>query len=176
MKKIFKATALLAGMAATGGIMAATDGVVSDTASTGTLEIDVTVNDAVRISGLADINATFDGTNDIDVSRTACVYRNATGGNYAITGHGDGAGQAFTIDDSGAGGSTVVPYQVFWNGSATALTANSQVTGLSGAHETSITCGGTPNSTVRVLIGATDLLSAPATTLLGTLTLIVAPQ
>ncbi len=171
MKKVLKSTTLVAGMLITGGALAATDGVVGST-STGTLDIEVTVADAVRISGLTDITASFDGTNDIVETSDACIYRNAAGGNYAITATGDGAGGAFTIGD----GTTDIPYEVRWDGSATAMTSGTQLTGLSGADETSTSCGGTPNASVEVTILAADLLTVPQTTLDGTLTLVVAPE
>ena len=175
MKDVLRISAFVASMAASSGLMAATDGVV-DSTSTGTLDITVSVADAVRISGLTDIVAAFDGTNDIVETSDACIYRNAAGGNYAVTATGSGAANAFTIDDSGTGGTTVIPYEVRWNGSATAMTAGNQLTGQTGAHETSTTCAGTPNATVEVTISATDLLTAPQTSLTGTLTLVVAPE
>ena len=175
MKNILKTAAFVTGVIVTGSAIAATDGVVGAT-STGTLEIQVSVADAVRISGLTDITAAFDGTNDIVESRGACIYRNEAGGEYGITATGSGGSGAFTIDDSLSGGTTVIPYEVRWNGSATAMTSGTALTGLTGAHETSANCGGTTNTTVEVTVLATDLLTAPQTTLNGTLTLVVAPE
>ena len=62
-------------MMTSGAVIAATQGSVGGI-STGSVNINVTVNDEVQISGLTDIpTATFDGVNDIQDSVTACVYR-----------------------------------------------------------------------------------------------------
>lgn len=174
MKKLIFATALITSMSVSGIAMAATDGNVGGT-SVGTLDIDVTVNDAVRISGLSDLIATFDGTNDVVENSTACIYRNGTG-NYNITARGDGPGFAFEIDDTV---NPAVPYTVTWDdgsGPISNLTPNVTATGQVNAHQTLDDCGGGSNATVEVTVDAADLLASPSGLLEGTLTLEVAPE
>ena len=175
MKKIVHATALIAGILTTGTALAATDGAVGGI-STGDLTITVTVNDEVRISGLSDVTDVFDGVTDIQGTSTACIYRNGTG-LYAITATGDGAGSAFTIDD---GVNPAVAYTVEWDdrdgGGFGAMATGIQVTGQSGAHATLDDCGGGDTADVRVTVPAANLLASPAGTLIGVLTLEVAPE
>lgn len=154
---------------------AATQGAVGGN-STGTIDVSVQVNDEVRISNLTDISGVFDGTNDVTGTSAACVYRNGTG-LYRLTASGDGIGGAFTLTDGVI--ATPIPYSVSFDdgNGAQSLGAGSPLTGLNGADPTSDTCATTGNNgTVAVSIGATDLLSAPASTYAGTLTLVVAPE
>ncbi|MDW3094790.1 MAG: hypothetical protein R8G33_03870 [Gammaproteobacteria bacterium] len=179
MKNLLKTTALVTGMIATSGLMAATDGVVGGT-SVGTLDIDVTVGDSVRISGLNDLIATFDGTNDIVHNDTACIYRNGTG-LYQITAVGDGgvSGTDFSIDD---GINPAIAYSVNWNdeaipGAGVPVTSGTPVVGQTGADTSSTTCGNTGlNSAVQLTILASDLVGAPSGLLEGTLSITVSPE
>lgn len=155
--------------------LAATQGAVGGN-STGSLDISVEINDEVRISNLTDINATFDGVNDVVETSAACVYRNGTG-LYNVSANGDGAAGAFTLTDGVI--ATPIPYSVsFDDGSgATALSTGVAATGMTGADTASDTCAGTGNNaTIEVTITAADLLPAPAATYVGTLTLVVAPE
>jgi hypothetical protein len=178
MKKLLIASAIAASSVMTAPVFAATDGTVGGT-SIGTLDIDVTIDDAVRISGLNDLIATFDGTNDIIHNDTACIYRNGTG-LYQITAVGDGgvSGTDFSISD----GPTVVAYTVNWNDEATpgagvAVTSGTPVINQTGADTSSSTCGNTgPNSAVQLTILAADLLGAPTGLLEGTLSITVSPE
>ena len=126
MKNFFKTTALVTGMIATSGLMAATDGTLGTT-STGTLEINVDVEDVVMISGLSDIPIAFDntGTGDLTGSSTACIYRNGAG-TYSVNASGDGIASAFTIQNA-APSPTIIAYTVAWDddvaGAATAAPA-----------------------------------------------------
>jgi len=172
--KLVVTTAVLA--LGTTASWAATQGAVGGN-STGTLDITVDVNDEVRISNLTDINGTFDGSNDVVGSSDACVYRNGSG-QYNITASGDGAGNAFTLTDGVI--ATPIPYSVeFDDGTgAVGLTAGVTDTGKVGADPASDTCAttGSNNATVFVTVAAADLLPAPASTYVGTLTLVVAPE
>lgn len=144
--------------------------------STGSIDISVDVNDEVRISNLSDITGVFDGSNDVVGSSNACVYRNGTG-LYNITASGDGAASAFTLTDGVI--ASPIPYSVEYNDGSgpTALGAGVTAAGMAGADQGSDTCATTGNNaTISVTIAAADLLSAPASTYLGTLTLVVAPE
>ena len=183
MKNLTRASLLASALFTSGIGFAATQGTVGAT-STGTLDIDVTVDDQVRISGLSDILIAFDpaGTGDVTGSSTACIYRNGAG-TYSIEATGDGASDAFTIEDSAAT-PTVVPYTVEWDdevggGNAAGVTSGTALTGQSGANTVSDDCsnaGGGANAFVEVTIDRADLLAAPAGTYNGTLTLLVTPE
>ena len=179
MKKLAHATLLATGLLTSGAIIAATDGVVGTT-STGTLDIQVDVDDLVRISGLSDILLTFDatGTGDVIGSSTACIYRNGAG-DYNVTASGSGAASAFTIQN-GAAVPTVIAYTVAWDDAVTgtntsAVTALTPLTGQSGANTVADDCstGGGANAFVEITIPRADLSAAPAGTYNGTLTLVV---
>ncbi len=178
MKKIVQATALAASMLTAGAVIAATDGAVGGI-STGTLDITVTVNDEVRISGLSDVSGIFDGVNDIQGTSSACVYRNGGGatGAYNITATGDGGGGAFTIVD---GPNPPVAYTVEWDdrsgGGFTALATGVALTAQSTTETTTDDCGGGDTADVRVTVPAANLLASPAGSLFGVLTLEVAPE
>ena len=174
MRNVVKTAVLVSAIVTSGTVFAATQGTVGGT-STGDLDITVTVNDAVRISNLTDIVATFDGTNDVVETSAACVYRNGTG-NYQITASGDGAGSAFTITD---GVAAPIPYTVTYDdgSGASAMTSTVALTGQTGGDGTSPVCTGTGNNgTIEVTVTAASLLGAPASTYAGTLTLTVAPE
>ena len=178
MKKLLIASAIAASSVMSVTAFAATQGTVGGT-STGDLEITVNIDDAVRISSLNDLTATFDGTNNVVLSDTACIYRNGTG-LYEITATGDGgSGTDFSITD---GSSTPIAYTVNWNDEAVAglgvpVTSGVAVTGQTGADDSSPTCGTTGlNSAVEVTVLAADLLTAPSSTLAGTLFINVAPE
>ena len=161
--------------------MAATDGVVGAT-STGTLDINVDVEDLVRISALSDIFITFDatGTGDITGSSTACVYRNGAG-TYEVNATGSGAANAFTIQDA-APTPTTVAYTVAWDddvsgAAAAGVTSGTPLTGQTGADTVSDSCAtGGANAFVEITIPRASLVAAPAGTYNGTLTLEIAPE
>ena len=176
MNKFVHATAFAAGIMVSGIAIAANQGSVGGI-STGDLNVEVTINDEVRISGLSDITGAFDGTNDFVGASTVCVYRNGTG-LYAITATGDGGGNAFTITNTGL---PVIPYTVEWDdrsgGGFTSMATGVQLTGQTGADTASDTCGGGgDNADVQVTVDAGDLITSPAGLLIGVLTLEVAPE
>ncbi len=165
---------LIGGVAAAvaSGAYAATDGVPGFT-STGTLDINLQVNDEVRISNLQDILlGTFAGV-DVSGSSGACIYRNSAT-TYQITGTGDGAANAFTLTD----GTSTVPYSVSYTDSAatSSMTSGVALTARDGA-DNDVDCLNTgDNATVDVTVTAADASTLPAGTYAGTLTLVVAPN
>ena len=177
MKKLLIASAIAASSAMSVTAFAASDGDIGGT-STGTLDIEVTIEDSVRISGLSDLVATFDGTNDIVHDDTPCIYRNGTG-LYSIVALGDGGGGT---DFSLGAGVTAIPYTVNWNDVATAgggvpVTSGAPVENQTGADTSSTTCANTgPNSALQLTIAANDLLGAPTGLLQGTLSITVSPE
>ncbi len=181
MRNFLKTTALVSGMIATSGLMAATDGSLGTT-STGTLEINVDVEDIVMISGLSDIPIAFDntGTGDLTGSSTACIYRNGAG-TYSVNASGDGVGSAFTIQNA-APTPTIVAYTVAWDddvaGAATAAVGlGTPLGGQTGANTTETDCStGGANAFVEVTVPRASLTAAPSGTYNGTLTLEIAPE
>ena len=182
MKNFLKTTALITSVLATSGAIAATQGTVGAT-STGTLDISVDVEDLVRISGLSDILLTFDvtGTGDIVGSSTACIYRNGAG-NYTVNATGDGAANAFTIQNA-APVPTPIAYTVAWDDAVTGtaavgVTSGTPLAGQTGANTVSDDCstGGGANAFVEVTVPRASLVAAPAGTYNGTLTLEIAPE
>ena len=181
MKNFIKTTALVTGMIATSGLMAATDGTLGVT-STGTLEIEVEVEDVVMISGLSDILISFDntGTGDLTGSSTACIYRNGAG-TYSVEATGDGTANAFTINN-GTATPTVIAYTVAWDdavaGTATSpVTVGTTLTNQSGANTTETDCNtGGANAFVEITVPRASLAAAPSGTYNGTLTLEIAPE
>lgn len=152
---------------------AATQGTVGFN-STGTVNINLDVNDEVRISNLTDINLGVFAGVDISGSSAACVYRNGTG-NYQLSASGSGAAGAFTLTD----GVSTVPYSVAYDDGTGPLGASSgtAITGRTGGDPTSSTCATTGNNgTVTVTVLATDAAGLSAATYAGILTLTVAPE
>lgn len=158
---------------------AAEDGDLADTASTGRLDVSLTIPGLVQITDLDDIDlGTFDGT-AMSGADDVCVW--ATTPTYTLQAQGDGAAGAFTLRGASPGGGTV-PYTVAWADSAgagagTTLAAGSVLTGLTTSAASADCNGGTnPNATVIIDVGATDLAAVAADTYTGTLTLTVEPE
>jgi hypothetical protein len=156
--------------------MAATQGSLSSSASTGTVLITATVNQLVRISALDDIPlGAYSGTAGLSGSDQLCVYSN-TGG-YTISAHGSGAGSDFLL--VGNSGTATVPYTVQWADAAPAETGNSLSVNTAVSQSVSgvnPTCGGGNNATVIISVSGEALATAPADSYSGTLTLTVAPE
>jgi hypothetical protein len=158
------------------GVFAAEQGDISDTTSTGTLDLTLEVPPLVRISDLEDIDlGTFDGVS-MSGADDVCVW--STTRAYTITASGDGG--SFTLT-GGTSGDTLA-YSVEWAESAGAtsgvqLASGAALTGRT-TTATSASCNGgnTPNAAVIVEVGDGDLAAAPADTYTGTLTLVVAPE
>ncbi len=158
---------------------AAEDGLLADTASTGRLDVTLTIPGLVQISDLDDIDlGTFDG-DAMSGSDDVCVW--ATTPTYTLIAQGDGPAGAFTLSGASPGGATL-PYAVAWADSAgagagTTLAAGTALTGLTTtAIDADCNAGSDPNATVIIDVGATDLAAVAADTYTGTLTLTVEPE
>jgi hypothetical protein len=137
-------------------------------------EVRVGIPDQIRISGLDPIDlGSFDGVSDLEGTDSLCVYRNSGGAVYSLLATGDGAGGAFAVSN----GVAVVPYGVEYDdgGGFTTLASGVPIT-ASGANTVAMDCGGSPNASVRVVVGASDVNAAAPGAYIGTLTLMVAPQ
>lgn len=157
----------------------ATDGTLGST-STGSVSINASVPNRVRISGLSDVTlANVDPAVDASDAQDVCVWSNTSTKGYNITATGSGAANAFTL----AAGASIVPYSVEWSGtsaqtSGTALTTGGALTGLTST-ATNATCSSGPlaSASLIVKIASADLQSMQAATnYTGTLTLVVAPE
>jgi hypothetical protein len=157
-------------------VIAAEQGQISATTSTGRLDVSLEVPALVRISDLDDIAlGAFDGTS-LAGTDSVCVWSTTRG--YTITASGAAAGFELT----GAASGDTLAYSVQWaddagENSGTAMTAGIALTGRA-ANAISPTCNGgnSLNATVIVEVSDTDLAAAPADTYAGTLTLVVAPE
>jgi hypothetical protein len=156
--------------------LGAEQGQISDTQSTGTVDLSLEVPPLVQISELDDIDlgifggAAMAGTDDV------CVWSTTRG--YTLTASGDGGGFNLTGDVT----NTSLAYSVEWaeTGGATSGTSLAAGTGLAGltTSATSPDCnaGTNPTASVIVEVSDTDLGAAPTDTYTGTLTLVVAPE
>jgi len=178
------ANALMIGIVAAAGTMstqalAASQGTPGAT-STGSVNINASVPNRVRISGLTDISLlNQDPTVEAQSAQDVCVWSNTATRGYSITATGSGSGNAFTL----AGGGGTVPYSVEWSGSigqtsGTALTSSSPETGLtSTATQQLCNAGPSASASLIIKISSTDLSTMQAaTTYTGTLTLLVTPE
>ena len=155
---------------------AATQGAPGAT-SQGDLDIEISVNDVVQISNLADVTfPTFTTGDQID-TQGVCVYRNGViDQDYTITASGDGGGSAFTLSGLATPANTV-PYSVDWDdgdGFVNLLTTGTVTMNHSDNGNDDCTVNG-DNVDLRITILAADLAAMPADTYDGTLTLLVAP-
>jgi len=159
---------------------AATQGTPGPT-STGTVTINATITAEVNITNLNDF--TFDATTLRTALNTGaassktdavCVWSNNVDGGYFITATGNGASNAFTLND----GTRTLPYTVNWtgtSGSATALTAGTKSAKFT-SNATAPDCGGATTATLGIGIANAAIATMEATTTYtGVLTLLVSP-
>lgn len=111
-KSLLLAAAALAVMAS-GTANAATDGSLSGTSSTGTLDVNVTVDEMVRVSGLDDLTLTIDAATiasnfgSTSAISNFCVFSNVDAlGTYNVTvggNAGDGLGNPYGLTGTSTG-------------------------------------------------------------------------
>lgn len=173
--------ALLTGGLLSGTADAATQGSLGAT-STGTVVINASVPQQVRISNLADVN--FTNANpavNASSAQNVCVWSNNANRRYRVTATGSGTASAFTI---ASGALPAIPYSVSWNNTSGATTGTALTSGTPLAAQTSVAtksnCSdqtGNASATLFVQIAAADLQDMQATaSYTGTLTLLVAPD
>jgi hypothetical protein len=160
---------------------AATQGTPGPT-STGTVTINATITAEVNITNLDDF--TFDATTLRTALNTGaassktdavCVWSNNVDGGYFITATGNGASNAFTLND----GTRTLAYTVNWTGtagSAAALTAGTKSAKFT-SNATAPDCGGATTATLGIGIANAAIAGMEATTTYtGVLTLLVSPS
>ncbi len=159
------------------------DGTLGNT-STGTVDIDVTVGDLVRISGLTPMTGnTYTPGSAVTDSTPACIYRNGSA-DYEITAtSSNGAGLNFFLSD----GTNDVIYDVTFDdgngGGAVDLDNATTNSTFTNANQTVDDCsaGAGGGATIAVSIPETDatfngLAEVPAATYADELTVTVAPR
>lgn len=182
MKKLVKGLTVAGLFAMSAHTFAVTQDGVLDTTSTGTVDIDVTVGDLVRISGLVAMTGnTYTPGSAVTDSTPACIYRNGSA-DYEITAtSSNGAGTNFFLSD----GTNDVIYDVtFDDGSGATNLDNATVEStFTGANQTTDDCSAGPggSATISVSIPETDatfngLAEVPAATYADELELVVAPR
>ncbi len=159
---------------------AATDGTLGAT-STGSLNINVTKDARVKISGLSDLQKVswVDTDGDVVLREDFCVYSTRAGGGYKVNPSGSGIANAFTI----ANGANLLPYSLKWNDGGASLgepvvglIANTLSPSFANASTGSISCGGGTTARLEVKILSTNMAAAVDGAYAGTLTLIVSPS
>ncbi|MFC3786130.1 hypothetical protein GGR90_001701 [Sphingopyxis italica] len=195
MKKSVLLFAAVMVAAASAPASAATDGTLSGSASTGTLNLNVQVDPMVSIRGLDDISLTIDaatiGSNFGTTSGISqfCVYSNADAlGSYKVSVNGlngDGLGNPYGLSGNSSGtqlNHTVGYYDAAAYNSiaATFMRPNVQKTmentraGQNRATDLACSNTGGQNASLRVGIRNSVALAALADTYTGTLSVVVA--
>jgi hypothetical protein len=147
--------------------------------SEGDGEIEVTIPTLFRLFNMSDLDfGTYGGTGSFSNDDDVCVFTNAVSAQYRVRARGSGADFAFEVSD-GQGNS--IPYGVNWSnsagtgGSSVALVTDTPSPDQTGANNTSPTCGGTDNANFQVVFQQNDLLSTPAGTYTGVLSITIIP-
>jgi hypothetical protein len=172
------ALAIAAAMSST-GVQAAKQGGLGAT-STGLIEINASVPNRARISGLSDIDFTGqDPETDASNAQNVCVWSNTASKGYTITASGSGEGEAFTLSSD----KLTVPYRVQWSeapdeskGEELTATKSSPNFVSKASHQV---CKSDPPASASLIVGISsdDLGGMQAeTNYTGTLTLVVTPQ
>jgi hypothetical protein len=183
MKKIVTRLTVAGLLAFTGNSFATTANGDLGATSTGTVDVEVSISDLVRISGLVAMTGnTYTPGSAVTDSTPVCIYRNGAP-NYEITvSSANGAGTDFFLDS----GTDEVVYVVTFNdgvGGATDLNNATLESSFQAANQTSIDCltGAGGNATLAISVPETDatfngLAEVPAATYTDELTILVAPR
>jgi len=186
MKSLVKITVMMgAALFFSSPLYAFSDGDPGET-STGTSDISVTIPNLVRISGMADITATYTGAaGGVDENFDLCVYSNMdTGGagSYSVRMTSTspwGGAQADEFVISNAANTAEVEYAVEWNNQAgtggSSVDYDDPLTGQTG-WSNATDCGGTDNANIRVQMTQADLLAVLPGVYTSTLTVVIAPE
>lgn len=162
-------------VAATVGAQAATQG-TTGTSSTGTVNINLQIDGAVKISNLADLDlGTFTGTGPLTASDAACVYSNSSTG-YSVT--ATSSTGSFVLQDAGATNS--IPFALTYDdgGAGGPATLSHGVTSGTMANASTIDddcASSADNATVAVSVTALDASQVPQGAYSSVVTLVVAP-
>ena len=155
----------------------ATDGLLNTT-STGSSVVSLTINDSVKITGLADI--TFDAygaddTGGINKGDAFCVYRNG-GDAYSIIASNPN-GDAFQL--TAGEGSDIVEYTVALHESTDASGVDAATHGqpvLFSSASVKVDCDGSNNTAFDIRIAEQEIRDTTSGTYAGTLQLLLAAE
>ena len=169
----------IAGLLIPASASAATNGSFGST-STGNVNINASVPNRVRLSGLTDVSLlNLDPTVDATSAQNVCVFSNTATRGYSITATGSGAASAFTL----SAGASNVPYSVEWSDTVNAASGSGLTAGTAGTGFTSTAthqlCNTGPSASASLVVklASADLSSMQAgQTYTGTLTLLVQPE
>lgn len=167
-------------LASASDAMAATDGTLGAT-STGTININASVANRVRITGLTDVSfLNQDAGTAASNAQDICVWSNTATKGYSISATGNGTAGAFTLATTGG---LSVDYSVQWEDISGVSTGTSLTAGAAAAGYTSSathqSCSVGPISSASLIVGldTTALSSMQAgVTYTGVLTLLVSPE
>ncbi len=173
LKKVALGGALVA---ATVGAQAATQGTTGATSS-GTVDIQLLINGAVKISNLDNLDlGTFSGAGPLTDSDTACVYSNGATG-YNVTASSTAPGLAAGAFELGDGLGNSIPYTVdFDDGGGSVTLGYGAATAMANASTIDDDClSSADNATIQVDVAVVDASAVPQGTYTSILTLLVAP-
>ncbi|MEM7097346.1 MAG: hypothetical protein AAF541_03735 [Pseudomonadota bacterium] len=158
-------------VAAAAGVQAASDGTVG-ASSTGSVELSLEVEAAVKISNLLDIDlGTFATSATLSGFTEACIYSNSAAG-YTVTATSASTGgttSGFQLHN----GADALNFSVEFD--STALAYNT-LTNFTGARTIDDDCSTGNNTRIDVEVDPVDASSISTGTYLATLTLLIAPQ
>lgn len=138
-----------------------------------TFRLRIRIPELVQVSDLDDIAlGAYGGLGDLSGTDSVCVYRNDAAAAYEVRADGQGAGNAFVLEQ----GASSLPFQVeFDDGTGYTPLMAGLARAAGGADSVSTSCGGAANAAVRVTVREADLAAADGGAYAGTLTLTVAP-
>ena len=178
--KTIIASLLLGTLASTA--FAATDGSL-DSTSSGTADISVVIPSLAKITGVGDLTSTtWNGTGDVDLNHTACIYSNsAVGYKVKITAASNPSSSPTTGYYIGSGATNQeVPYTMSWAPNNTGASADVLTHATNSSTYSAVStledCGGTPNSTYLVHFAHAALLAVHPGTYTQTITILITPQ
>ncbi len=165
---------------------AATDGTLGQT-STGTLNINLTLNNTIQISQLEDIAIDYTlgvDTGDVDEFSPACVFINSASPNYKvkINGQNDAGGKLYLSD--GQAVPNTIEYVAKWHTDSSATSAspstlvpNTDANIANTIKPTSSSCdaGVNNNASIQFTIEEGDLTTATAGVYTDVVTILVTP-
>ncbi len=170
--------AVIAGVALASSLVAAAFAATQGTpgaTSTGSADVRAEKESAVSITGLNDIVFAASATTPAPLADPVCVFSNP--GSYTVNvSSANAAGGTYRLSS----GSGFINYSVSWfnagsGGATVALTSGTASPSITGADQTSPTCGGGDTARIQVTIDPATYISAPAATYTDTLTIIVSP-
>lgn len=134
----------------------------------------------VRLTKLTDVNfgALTTTANDVWQAQDVCAFVQSLSGRYNIRATGSGTGGAFTL----ANGSSALPYEVQWNGSAGQTSGTNLTPGVALGGLTAVTVNQSctlliaSSASLIIMLRAAALSRATAGSYAGTLTLIIAAE